>query len=233
MSEHPRPERQTAASRVEFRLTQSRYPFVAASAAGCRFELAEIVPRAQDRYAEFFNVRGAETERVEDLASSGNVIDVSCLREYDRGGLFEFLVGDSCPAIRLAEFGALPRRMWAEGGEGRIVAEIPSRFEATSVLEEFLDETRGTELVAKREIDAVSPMLSTCMFGQILDTRLTDRQSEVLRAAYDAGYYDWPRQATGGDVAARLDISSATFSEHIRAAERTLLHLVFEQADER
>jgi len=52
---------------------------------------------------------------------------------------------------------------------------------------------------------------------------LTERQREVLTAAYDAGYFDHPKGANAGEVAASLDIDRSTFSEHIAAAQRKLL----------
>lgn len=52
---------------------------------------------------------------------------------------------------------------------------------------------------------------------------LTDRQAEVLDTAYELGYFEHPRDATAGDVAAALDISTTTFTEHLAAAQRKLL----------
>ena len=52
---------------------------------------------------------------------------------------------------------------------------------------------------------------------------LTERQREVLTAAYDAGYFDHPKGANAGEVAESLGIDRSTFSEHIAAAQRKLL----------
>ncbi|OYR42826.1 helix-turn-helix domain-containing protein [Halorubrum sp. Ib24] len=52
---------------------------------------------------------------------------------------------------------------------------------------------------------------------------LTERQREVLTAAYDAGYFDHPKGAHAGEVAESLGIDRSTFSEHIAAAQRKLL----------
>jgi predicted DNA binding protein len=54
-------------------------------------------------------------------------------------------------------------------------------------------------------------------------SELTERQREVLAAAYDAGYFDHPKGANAGEVAASLDIDRSTFSEHMAAAQRKLL----------
>ena len=58
------------------------------------------------------------------------------------------------------------------------------------------------------------------------DSRVTDRQREVVLEALSRGYYDWPREITGEQLAEELDISRATLHEHLRKAERTLLSSV-------
>lgn len=57
------------------------------------------------------------------------------------------------------------------------------------------------------------------------DTRdvLTDRQYEIVRTAYEMGFYEIPREASTADIAAELGLDSATVSEHLQRAERNLL----------
>lgn len=214
---------------VEFTIRDPAQPFVGISQAeGCTFELAEIVPRQSGRYAEFFNITGVRAERVLDLGTGVDTIEVTLLREFEDGGLFEFLVAENCPAVTLAEHGALPREIRGENGTGRIVAEIPAQSDPSVVIEAFLAEYPEAELRAKRRQEAVDPLFSDSAFRQVLHSRLTDRQREVIRAAFEAGYYEWPRECTGSEIADELGISSATFSEHIHAAERKLLRVLFE-----
>jgi hypothetical protein len=52
---------------------------------------------------------------------------------------------------------------------------------------------------------------------------LTDRQREVLAAAYDRGYFEVPRQTTTEDLAEAFDLDSSTVSEHLVRAQRNLL----------
>ncbi|RAW45088.1 helix-turn-helix domain-containing protein [Halorubrum sp. 48-1-W] len=59
-------------------------------------------------------------------------------------------------------------------------------------------------------------------------SELTERQREVLSAAYDAGYFDHPKGANAGEVAADLGIDRSTFSEHIAAAQRKILATVLD-----
>ena len=52
---------------------------------------------------------------------------------------------------------------------------------------------------------------------------LTDRQREVVETAYEAGYYEVPREATAAEVAAGLDLDASTVVEHLQRAERSLM----------
>lgn len=58
--------------------------------------------------------------------------------------------------------------------------------------------------------------------------RLTDRQREVLETAHRMGYFDHPKGANAGEVASTLDITTATFSEHLSAAQSKLLDAILD-----
>jgi hypothetical protein len=220
----PRPVTQ-----VEFGFSSGPYPFVAASETlGCEFELAEMIPRRGDRYSEFFNVSDVDPQPILDGVTDHGAVEARLLREFENGGLFEFVVSANCPAVELAEQGALPRAVHGSDGTGRIVAEIPPRYDPGTIVDSFLEKYPDGELVCKRTEESFTPIFTESTVEELLQTALTERQQEVLRAAFDAGYYEWPRERTGEDIAAALDISSATFSEHIHAAERNLLAALFE-----
>lgn len=52
---------------------------------------------------------------------------------------------------------------------------------------------------------------------------LTDRQLEVVRTAFEMGYYEVPREASTEDVADELDLDPSTVAEHLQRAERNAL----------
>lgn len=52
---------------------------------------------------------------------------------------------------------------------------------------------------------------------------LTDRQEEVIRTAFDVGYYEVPRAVSTEQVAAELDLDPSTVAEHLQRAERNVL----------
>ncbi|WP_277540661.1 helix-turn-helix domain-containing protein [Haloarcula laminariae] len=227
MSDTPERERPRSVCEVEFSVQDSRYPFVRVSEdEQCLLKLAEMFPRP-DGHAEFFTVTDADPIRVAARASEHESLDVTLLREGERSGFFEFLVSDRCPAVKLAELGALTRSVVGKDGTGRIVAEIPPQQDASAIIEVFSDEYPDADLVTKREKEALDPRFPQSAFRQLLHRHLTERQREVLQTAFEMGYYEWPRECTGSDVAVELGITSATFSEHIKAAERNLFGALF------
>lgn len=218
---------------IELTVRNSGHPFVGVSGEErCRVELASIVPRPEAQYAEFFNVLGAAPDRIASHVEAYETVETSLLSEYDDGGLVEFVVSGNCPAYRLAELGALPQTVEGVDGRGRIVAEIPTRHDPPTVAGQFLDDYPEFDLIAKRTKDAHAPMLTPATLRQSVLDDLTERQREVLQTAFEMGYYEWPRDCTGADVADELGIASATFSEHVFTAERKVLAFLFENGYE-
>lgn len=57
-------------------------------------------------------------------------------------------------------------------------------------------------------------------------SELTARQQEVLRVAHESGYFEHPRGANAGEVAAKLGVNRSTFVEHLTTAQSKLLSVV-------
>lgn len=56
---------------------------------------------------------------------------------------------------------------------------------------------------------------------------LTERQRTVLEVAHHAGFYNWPRDSTGGEIAESIGVADPTFHQHLRKAEGKVFDLVF------
>lgn len=63
-----------------------------------------------------------------------------------------------------------------------------------------------------------------------LDT-LTDQQRDVLKTAYEMGYYEVPRNVSSAQLANELDLEASTVTEHLQRAERNLLTQHFSRAE--
>lgn len=62
---------------------------------------------------------------------------------------------------------------------------------------------------------------------RVLD-ELTDRQEEVVRRAFEMGYYEVPRTVSTDDVADDLGIDPSTVTEHLQRAERNVFDRLLE-----
>lgn len=51
---------------------------------------------------------------------------------------------------------------------------------------------------------------------------LTDRQEEIIRVAFESGYFDFPRKVGSLKIARQLGVSVSTLSEVMRAAQRRI-----------
>lgn len=86
--------------------------------------------------------------------------------------------------------------------------------------------TDGREVRIRRLTDAEETDVSSLVF--VDRSTLTDRQREVLGTARRMGYFEYPKGANAGDVAAALDLSRATVTEHLAAAQCKVLGAVLE-----
>lgn len=228
MSHQTRVPAEEAITFLEFELSDPGYPFVGISQDGGRVLLQEIIPRGDGTYGEFYSIWGVDPDAVLETAAARGSVDAELLVAYDDGGLFEFVVSANCPAVFLGEEGTLPRKVDSVDGHGRIEAEVPPSVDASGVVERFMEAHPDAELVTKREQPYTTPLFTHRELERGMAERLTERQQEVLLAAHEAGYYEWPRETCGEELAAQLGISAPTFQQHLRAAEQKLIELVFE-----
>ena len=68
----------------------------------------------------------------------------------------------------------------------------------------------------------------TTTTAQLLEP-LTPRQREVLSQSYYNGYFEEPRESNATEVADQFGIARATFTQHLRSAQRKLFAAIFSQ----
>ncbi|MFC6756165.1 helix-turn-helix domain-containing protein [Halomicroarcula sp. GCM10025894] len=120
----------------------------------------------------------------------------------------------------LLDVGVRPVDLVADGEVLTITVEAPLDAEPRTILDTLSEHAPGFELVVKQARDRQPTDEGDSLS---LSDELTDRQREVLRSAYLAGYYEWPRDTTAEQLAETLDIASSTLHQHLRRAERNLL----------
>ena len=70
--------------------------------------------------------------------------------------------------------------------------------------------------------------LKEAEFAVSLLDHLTKKQAEVLRVAYELGYYDVPRRITSEQLGRGLGMRAATVVEHLRKSEKRILDAILQ-----
>lgn len=214
---------------LEFVFDGDEFPLGRVSAqAECNLAVELIVPRSDGSVLAFVDLRGAPSATVIDRLRADR--GVRAARRLDRrvDGVLLELVLDGSPVTTMADANSVVTRLSAVDGQGRLVADVPPPVDAGGVIETFVDAHPSARLVARRRTDRRTPQLGQSQFVTRVLTAFTERQLYVLRVAYDSGYFEWPRDCRADDVADEIGISTPTFSQHLRAAERKLTRALFE-----
>ncbi|ELZ31149.1 response regulator receiver modulated GAF sensor protein [Halogeometricum pallidum JCM 14848] len=204
---------------LEFRMDDVDVPPVTlARETDTTFELDALVERGDGEVRIFFVVGGIDPDETLSLSSQLTTIsDGSLIAERDDGYLFEATLEDGNFFGALLDYGAYPTGFTATPDGATLTVELPRTGDIRAFLDMLLRTYDGVELVARRELER--PIQTESEFRALYRKRLTDRQEEVLRTAYFAGFFDWPREATGKQVAELLDVSQPTVNRHIRKGE--------------
>jgi len=217
-----------AAVELEFRCRDEGAFFVDASEhLDCAFVLESIVPVSASSLLFHVTVEGAPPGDVFDRAvEHRGVEEVRLVETHGDGALLEFVVGGDSPLLTLAAHGATITDAVFEDGDADLVAEVAQDADLRAVVDGLRTAFPATELVGKRETER--PVRTVREFREGVEDELTDRQEATLRAAYYAGYFDWPRGSTAEEVADSMDVSSPTLHNHLRKGQRALLDTFFE-----
>jgi predicted DNA binding protein len=217
---------------VEFGITDSKYPFVDVSERhACTLEYITIyaVDNGHRTIFEVTDASGATV--VETLAESG--IGGSVLYSGESEGVVSIACREitECPGTTTFVNGGVITKFRAREGEGTIRAYVPADIDVLELCETIEQYHPTIELRRKRPWNNGAPRADQTVPPAISNGKLTDRQYEILQRAYEAGYFEYPRENNATEIATELGISSPTFAQHIRAAESKIVEQIFERTE--
>ncbi|WP_276247609.1 PAS domain S-box protein [Haladaptatus sp. YSMS36] len=160
------------------------------------------------------------------IADDPSVREVRTITTSETVTRLEILIEEPTAGSILATYGGRLHTVTFAPGRVEIEAELPETVDVRQVSDAVREHYPDIDLVSRNTVNrqvAMPEELAESLIGQ-----LTDRQRTALKSAYYAGFFDWPRESAGTDVAESLDVSPATFHEHLRRAQRKLLAALFE-----
>ncbi|WP_435077904.1 bacterio-opsin activator domain-containing protein [Halococcus sp. AFM35] len=186
----------------------------------CRYVIDGVVPAADSAVVQYVTIEGADPEGVLDLAAASSVVeDCRLVSTHDEGGVFEVVTRQS-PVNTVVNIGGTVGEYDVTDGVGNMLVEVAPETDVRAVVDAFERSHPGSELLSKHTVER---SLDDANARRSVEERLTDKQRAALRAAYFAGYYDWPRRSTAEDIAASMGVSSPTLHNHLRKAQQKLL----------
>lgn len=148
-----------------------------------------------------------------EILASGRRVLHSARAEREANLLLDGHGADEDAIARLADRDAhvVPPIVWRRG-EARITLLVDRATDLPGLQAQFPE----GRLVSKREAKGWPRVaLGSPLFLQ----DLTEKQAKALLAAFDAGYYQYPRNATTEEIGTALGLARSTFQEHLNRAE--------------
>lgn len=174
-----------------------------------------------DRPTYALSIAGPEKRVRASLAADSDVLEWE-VPSAEAGTVYAYVRFRAPPAV-----GALREHLT----KGSLVVLLPATFRDRALEVTVV----GAQSDLSRAISALPAGLSATVLevGTYRPTlhrgvSLTDRQREVVRTAYELGYYETPSRASHEDVASELGCAPSTVGEHLRKAEARLVASVFE-----
>ena len=174
----------------------------------------------------YLDAAGGDSEAIMAAFEDDEAVrSATLVAEHEGSALFEITMGESLLAT-LVDHGAVPKAITGENGVARYTIELPYEGDAREVFSLVEDNYDGTDLVGYHEHER--PVQTQQEFQASLSERFTDRQETALRTAYLGGFFDWPREIDGDELAQAMDISRPTYHQHLRAAQQKVYEELFE-----
>ncbi|MBZ6494035.1 bacterio-opsin activator domain-containing protein [Natrinema longum] len=195
---------------------------------GHPIEFRAVIPRSSGGSTVFCSVPDdADAVRVT-IESVAAVDSVSVVGHGNGETVLEIGLreSDDPPIARtIADNGGVLRSLTPVDDRSRLEIDLGNPIDVRSFLRTLETVHSKTELVARRDRDR--PPRTARSFADPI-AALSERQRRTLEAAYYSGFFEWPREHTGEEVADSLGISQPTFSRHLRVAQRKLFESLFD-----
>ncbi|WP_435102742.1 GAF domain-containing protein [Halarchaeum sp. P4] len=198
--------------------TDTNDPLVGlASAADCTLRLDGLITRIDDDWLVYVAVSDGTAADLEAVVD--DVPGVRRLNVVGDGGLVG-VVADALPiAESVADGDGELAALEVTPSGGRVTVRVPYSGNVRSFVEEYREAVPGASLVRQTQTRGED----SADLRRSVTENLTERQLEVLKLALHQGYFAWPREHSGEEVAEELGVSPPTFHQHVRKGIGTVL----------
>ncbi|MCO8245788.1 MULTISPECIES: PAS domain S-box protein [unclassified Haladaptatus] len=195
---------------------------------GCTFVLQGTTISPTGEILCFVTASGAPPEVIRERTEQyDGVTDTRVVHEREDECIFEVSYDGPSFVKALVDRGATLGHVEAGPEKARGTIELPRDADIRGMVEAVQRIAPTARVVAQREREKPEPTATE--FRMQLAESLTDRQRTAMETAYLAGFFEWPRNSTGEEVAELLDVSAPTFHQHLRHAQSKVLKTFFDR----
>jgi PAS domain S-box-containing protein len=195
----------------------------------CEIRLERTVRRSGGQFSMFYRIEDADPSAVVELASAAPSVEhaqVISADDDEQRGLIDVTAPTWFGSV-FTDHAAVVRDATAHDGSGTIIVEAPRGADVRSLVEGFQERYPDSDLAAQRQRERT--IKSLFELQDSLREVVTARQWEALETAYSAGYFSWPRETSGEEVAELIGVTQPTFNKHLRLAEQAAFQLLLER----
>lgn len=179
----------------------------------CELTVESLLPRSDDTWLVYFTAATGDPEAVLETAGQYLAVDnIEHIRSANSGNFFGLTLTELPGLDFLAEQGATITSIEANPTESEVTVEVPQSVHVRSFIQTYKARYPSAELVSRQQVSEENSGTSN---DQLIG-ELTDQQRTALEAALEGGFFAWPRDKTGEDVAESLGVSAPTFHRHLR-----------------
>jgi len=212
---------------IEIELTDESVPLVTLAdrlSEGTTVEIPSVVDRNDGTVAYLARIQGATADELESVCADCPAVELADYTRESGTIRCDLRTASETPEQLLTDRNMYFGRTTIDSGTVTVsgqLTDIGAVQRVTQLLESQYDGVTISTVWSDSGADR-SPKAS----DDLLDS-LTDRQLEALRHAYFDNYYQIPRGVSATELAERFDIARATFTQHLRTAERKIFTQLF------
>lgn len=212
---------------LQFLVGRDDHPLVdVAAALDCQLEYVETITD-RNQPSTLIEVDGAAGDAVEAALASRQVDLHAVLFDDSECCVVEVTLNDEPFRQLLADYGAELRDVEVDPDRARFTVVAAKESLAKSLADAVFEVFGNAELVGYRQRECRSETRRE--FVNRIESELTDRQRAALVRAHMSGFFEWPHETTGDELAEAMGISRSTFHQHLRAAHRKLADAIVDQ----
>ncbi|SFG63351.1 GAF domain-containing protein [Halopelagius inordinatus] len=212
---------------LEFHVPDVLGPFGIEGRASGLIRYEHTVPRGDGEFVLFGRTTPDGAETVRTMAAEVPFYDGVTFRDCGDETAFELRVSEPPVLSAVASLGGSVERAVIEDGDYHLTVHLSPSADVRRLLDAMVETHPAMTLLRRRQLTKRDRRVDS---GDALTSSLTDRQRAALEIAYRAGFFEWPRDASGEDVAGSMGVAAPTFHQHLRAAEKKVFESLFSPA---